>query len=737
MGKIKDPPVTETVLERRFTHLLPALFLAVTTFLAYAVSLNGTWAFDDTGIGQFASVENAFNLHLGYRKIAYLSFLVNRWIDPVSPVNYRVTNVLIHVVNALLVYAVAFRTMRLPVWQDKYGRYAFSVAFLSAAIFAFHPININAVSYIIQRMASLAAMFVLLSLLCYIIARTSGGGAKAFALYGAAFLFIVCGIFSKENAVMAIPLIGLYDMFFFFGVQRKKHCVNIGIGLMLGLLALVASSVFLHFDKALLNIGTILLHPLRRIPDFGWTSIDVYWTPVEHILTEFRVIARYLLLLFIPLPRFFVFDWWSFPISAGLFSPFSTLIFVAAFILAVSFALIKFRKLPFLSFGILWYFIALTLESFVALGSDLYFEHRNYLPLAGLAFGVTAQTVVMAAVAPKRKTVWAIACTLALVLGGLTFQRNLVWKDSITLWKDTVDKTTKNPRAMIALGNAYLKISDLAAAKKYYQDAMKISAEEKWPHFFEDAAYSLGMVSLFTGDLAEARKVIEVMDASMEGSVRTSIVKGFYSCLDGNLDGAVSQYERILPSAYGLDRVIVYSLLGEAHSRKGSAEAAIASYQKAIKLDPSFSAAYYGLGTVYLGRKDLDRASYYMEKTLSLDPQNALALADMADIMLIKKAPVEKAEEFAARAVANSPVFSSPYLTMGSVLIAMGKAEAAEEFFRKAAEHGAKDYMIPFSKARAYFLKGEQEKVKALLQEAMAMKDTPEELKRSISGSMQ
>jgi tetratricopeptide (TPR) repeat protein len=244
------------------------------------------------------------------------------------------------------------------------------------------------------------------------------------------------------------------------------------------------------------------------------------------------------------------------------------------------------------------------------------------------------------------------------------------------------------------------------------------------------------MVSLFAGDLAQAEKVISVMDASIEGSIRTSIVKRFYNALGGNFDGAISQYENVLPYANGLDRVIVYTLLGEAYSRKGLADKAIASYVKAVDLDPSFSAAYYGMATVYIVRKDTKKASYFLKKTLSLDPGNVLALADMADILLITKAPPEEAEKFAARAVANSPVFPTPYLSMGNVLIVMGKEAAAEEFYRKAAEHGAKDYIVPFSKARAYFLRGEKEKVKPLLREVLSLTDTPEELKRSIGGTL-
>ena len=722
-------------MERGFRHLLPVAFLACATFLAYVVALKGTWAFDDTAIGQYASIKNALTLHLGYRKIAYLSFLVNRWIDPISPVNYRVTNILIHICNALLVYTIALKTMRLPAWKEKYGKYAFSVALLSATIFALHPINIDAVSYIVQRMTSLAAMFVLLALLCYLTGRTSRGATRASILYVMAGICVLLGVFSKENAIMAVPLIVFYDFMFLSVSGGKRLFMKAAAAGAAGLLLLGAASVFLEFNKAAGGLIADFLHPLRPISPQNWSAVDVYWTPVQHVLTECRVVARYLFLLVLPLPKFLVFDWWGYPVSQGLMEPVSTFFSLLLIAGLTAFSIRKRRKLPFLSFGLLWYIIALSLESFIAVGSDLYFEHRNYLPLAGLVFGVTAQAVVaLTAEAPRRRTVWAVACALALVLGGLTFQRNLVWKDSVTLWQDTVHKTNGNLRAMLALGNAYLKESDLNAAKKWYKEVVKLGARDGRAGYLHDSLYSLGMVDLFTGDLAGAAKVIGVMNEKLEGSYTPGIVEGLYRSLNGDYEGAIRQFDRILPTAVGLDRVILYTLIGDAFSKNGVPARAIENYEEAVRLDPSFAAAYYGLGTTYLGMRDLKKAEEYIGTSLALEPLNSLALADMADIMLIKKEPPEEAEKFAARAVAQSPVQYTPYLAMGNVLIVMGKEKAAEEFYRKASEHGAKDYIIPFSKARAYYMKGDGDKVKSYTKEMLSMKDTPEPLKRSLGG---
>jgi tetratricopeptide (TPR) repeat protein len=718
-------------------HLGAFLFLCFATFLAYAVSLHGTWALDDGSIGQFASIKNSLDLRLGYRKVAQLSFVINKWMDPTDPLNYRVVNVIIHVFNSFLVYLVAFKTLSLPRWREKYGKHRYAVALLGSVVFALHPINIDAVAYIVQRMTSLATMFVLLAVLSYLAARTAQGGAMPKILfYASTAVCILLGIFSKENAVLAVPLLLLYDVMLVSVDNNRGVLKRTVAAAVVGAILLGTAAIFLHFGQAAGTILDLLLHPLRPVPPQYWTAIDVYWSPVQHMMTEFRVVSRYLFLLLLPLPKFLVFDWWGFPVSTGLLSPASTLmsLFLVAGLLA--FSIWKRRKMPFLSFGLLWYFLAVSLESFLVFGLDLYFEHRNYLPLTGLVIGVAAEAVSVLRRPLKGRTLWAAVCVLSLVLGGLTFQRNLVWKDSVTLWKDTVDKTDGNLRAMLALGNSYLKVSDLVTAKQYYEEAVKISLSRKFARYFDDSVYSLGMTDLFMGKLEEVKKVIDIMDERTEGSYRSDILKGAYSAMSGDPDGAIHRYEGILPSASGLDRAIVFNLMGDAFFRKGSREKAIENYNSAIATDPSFAAAYYGLGTVYLSKKDLKNASFYIEKTLALDPHNVLALSDMADILLIKKEAPDKAMDLAAQAVAHSPVLYQPYLTMGNVLTVIGRDGEAEEYYRKAGERGAQDYLIPFSRARAYFMKGDRAKAKVYLKKVLSSDDAPADLKKSISGEL-
>ena len=179
-------------------HLIGITLLIIAVFLVYSNSLDGIWALDDHLVNQPLDKEVLFE-KIGSRKVSFLSFSVNQKIDPRNPVNFRVFNILIHIFNSILVYVLALITLKLPYNRERFERYGFSVALLGATIFALHPLNINAVAYIIQRMASLATFFVLLSLISYIFANRTYSVFNKIVLYFMSILFIILGFFSKES----------------------------------------------------------------------------------------------------------------------------------------------------------------------------------------------------------------------------------------------------------------------------------------------------------------------------------------------------------------------------------------------------------------------------------------------------------------------------------------------------------------------------------------------------------
>ena len=314
-------------------HLFAITSLSIAALLAYANSLNGTWALDDIVAGKpvaFIDVQD----FIGFRKVAYLTFALNQLIAPFSPLNFRLLNILIHILNTALVYTISYKSLLLYAGnqpqeflrrngerEETLQEYAFHAALLGGILFALHPVNINAVAYIVQRMASLGTFFVLAALLFYLYASQAHNSGKSFLLYLLCGVSIIAGIFSKENAVMAVPLILMYDYIFLSHLRwdlfRKRLLVVAGMGI----LSIGLAFFLLNMQAALFDVVQFLINPHRPLTGKGWMARDVYWTSLQHILTEFRVVSRYLLILIFPLPMLLVFDWWGFPVSQSFLQP--------------------------------------------------------------------------------------------------------------------------------------------------------------------------------------------------------------------------------------------------------------------------------------------------------------------------------------------------------------------------------------------------------------------------------
>lgn len=733
---------------RRFTdsslkrHLMVFLFYLALIFISYSNALNGTWAMDDILLNKPVEINDIRGL-IGFRKVTYLTFLINQSVMSFSPAGFRVFNILLHTVNTILVYIIAFKTTifylskkeetskdlkrkgkNLSINNDK----AFAVALLSGVVFGLHPININAVTYIIQRMAGLSAFFCFLSLLSYIAAYQSKGKSKRFIFYLLCGILIAVGILAKENAIMAIPLILLYDFIFLSRFDSKTFLRRVSLFLVIGIVSAITAAYFLKLHYAIIDLAGFLVNPNKPLTSKGWMSVDVYWTPLQHILTEFRVVSRYIFLLFVPLPRFFIFDWWGYPVSRDILTPLSTLLSFIFVVSLLSFSILKMKRFPLLSFAILWYLIAVSLESFFALGSDLYFEHRNYLPVSGLFIGIIGQ-IIHSFKNVKIEKIWIFAVILSLTLGSFTFARNLTWKDSISLWKDTLKKAPYNIRAAKAIGNTYLRLYDLKNAEFYFVRALKGGILMKSPQMFDESAFALGILYLYKGELPKAKELIEKYQVTVE-SYRPHILKGYYDLLREDFDSALSEFDKA-KDAGGIYRTILLTLKGDAYRYKGLLNRAMEEYAKAINEDISWAPAYHGIGITYMLKRDIQHAEEYFKRALSVEPDNVLILSDMADLMLIKRRPGE-ALKYAQAAVSKKPPFYQPYLAMGNALLVMEREKEAERFYREAIDRGAKDHMVILNKARMYYLRGDYKRANEYLSSLGNFKDIPLRMRELI-----
>jgi tetratricopeptide (TPR) repeat protein len=575
-------------------HVIALLVLTLAVFLAYSNSLKSPWVLDDFLASKTIEVSD-FQSLLGFRKITSLTFLLNTMVLPLNPASLRFVNILIHILNVFLVYVLAYKTVLL--WfretEPKTNIHlpAFSVAFLSSSIFALHPMNINAVAYIIQRATSLATFFVLLSLLIYIRARQSSGHVQAFLFYAVSGMFIVIGIFSKENAVMAVPLIILYDFVFLSKFNMKELLKKLSIITGIGFVIFVFVSYAWNLHTVIIELVGFFLEPNELLPSRGWMAINVSWTPLQHILTEFRVLSRYLFLLIFPLPQFLVFDFLGFPLSTGIMYPITTLFSMIFVLCLILFSLVTLKRFPLLSFGMLWYFLAISLESFFALGSDLYFEQRNYLPLSGMVIGIAGHGVVTYGGKLNNRKVWSIVIICSVVLGSLTFWRNFVWEDSIILWRDTLIKNQFNHRAHYNIGNAYQREGSRDKAIEHYKRAIDLNPN------YADAYVNLGVAYTSRGRMREALELFQTAIDIKPGHPKAHYNLGKAYQLEGFLDSAVEHYKIAIDLKPRYPEA--HSNLGVAYHSQDLMDQAIQHYRIAIELNPGSRGAHFNLGKAY------------------------------------------------------------------------------------------------------------------------------------------
>lgn len=711
-----------------------AVFLiSISAFLVYSNSLNGIWAFDDILINYGTSIDQIINISKT-RIISYLTFLINQKINAYDQFNFRILNLLIHIVNSNLVYLISFITIKNYDNIQKDNQIPFYIALISALLFAVHPLNINAVSYIIQRMASLATLFVLLSVLFYIYANNATEMTKKIGFYLISALSIISGILSKEIATLAIPLILLYDYIFISKFDKKYFLKKLLFICSIGIAALILASLFVPVIKSAAEIISLFQNINKPIQNRNWLAADVYWTPLQHILTEFRVISRYLLLFIFPLPKLLVFDYWNYPISKTMFEPVSTFVAILFVLSLIIFSVIKIKKYPFLSFGILWYFISISLESFIAVGLDLYFEHRNYMPLTGLCFGIIAQLILFSwKWLEFRYAKLLVFIVILIFFGGMTFQRNFVWNDKIVFWKDVLEKTGDNPRPLIALGNSSYTHGYFADAEKYYKEAVKICSDKKYSGYLLNVLYRLDFMYISLEKQEQAVKIKDLIGKLYKYPKEYYVLNGMLLNLNRDYNNAIENYNFALSSAFSpyelADKATILSLIGESYRGLGQYLKAYNYYQAAVNISPSLSAAYHGIAKLEIAQRKFDSAKDNLNKALMFDPYNFMVLTDMAYLMLIQGNKFQDALPYARKAIEANPPLYQPYLIMGIIKLASGNEREAQMVFAKAKELKARDYQILFNMAWGYSINRNTEKQNYCLKELLKLKDVPDNIK--------
>jgi tetratricopeptide (TPR) repeat protein len=597
--------------------------------------------------------------------------VVNYHFNGLNVFGYHVFNLAVHLGTAILVWWLTLLTLSTPAMKDdKITRHAGLIALFTGLVFVSHPVQTEAVTYIWQRASSMAALFYLASLCLYVKSRfaapnsASRNDTMQKIYYCGSLLTAVLAMFTKENTV-TLPLMILFYEISFFKTKRNLNWPY----LFPFLLTLFIIPLTILFTKA---------QQFQAIQRFvhGPGGISSW----QYLLTQFRVIVTYIRLVFLPLNLNLDYD---FPISKSIFewpTLFSFLFLAGILFLAKR----LYSKYRLVSFSIFWFFLTLSLESSMFPLRNVIFEHRLYLPLAGYSMFLVSGAYYLRSFTqftPEcfnrgfRMTIGIL--TIIVILNSiLTYQRNKVWKDEITLWSDAVRKSPYKARPVNDLGFAYYKQSNFAQAIADYNKAITLKPD------LADAYVGRGLsyadVGNFVQAIADYNKAIKIEPTF--GQAYNN--RGIFYLHQGKPDRAISDLTRAI-DLYPLDAKAYYNR-GLSYAKQGNVRQAIADYKKAIEIDNSYADAYYNLGLIYAHQGSFTEAVNDFNKTIEIDPDYADAYNNRGIVYGIQGNFNQALSSF-TQAIKINPDDADAYYNRGNVYYQQNNFIKAKLDYNKAA----------------------------------------------------
>lgn len=432
-----------------------------------------------------------------YRPLSCLSLAFNYYLGRHNVVGYHLVNLGIHLITAAFLYKTICILLLLGRVHLTRKQQMFTAG-LATIFWAAHPMQTQAATYIIQRMASLATMFYVCGLWAYLRYRQHGRDTHdkyriKWLLF--AFCCFLSGVFSKPNAALFPAGILLVEFYFFDGYLKiRRFPLRTSFLLMACLIALVL------LGAALTDIRQIVANAYDIRP----------FTLTQRLLTEPRVLIFYLSLLFYPIASRFSVDHF-FVLSTSLFSPPSTFWAIAFLIIGLLAGLLVVRRFPLFGFSVMFYFVHHLVESSVIPLAFAY-EHRNYLPSLFVFLPIASLLVQGVSFYGERQPAMAgflsfFCIVVVFFLGLSTYTRNQEWRSPESLWKKGVAVAPEVLRPYMALGWYYTRSGSRDLKKALWYDYQGVEKDE-YAFIFEKADLWLNIARIHkqTGHFSKARE---------------------------------------------------------------------------------------------------------------------------------------------------------------------------------------------------------------------------------------
>jgi len=554
---------------RAWTYVIPPVFLSTLTTLFYYPSLWYPFQFDD-----LANITK--NFHLRFYDISRSMFNNSRWIGELlnafcfkigryNPFYYRLTNLFIHITSGVLLFYLIMALCRKNKSNSFLANNALTIAFITAGLFLLHPVQTQTVSYVIQaRLEGLATLFVLATLFFFIRAMRTTSTPRSYLFTGLMFFtgFLACG--TKEVVVVLPFLAILLDWFFI--ADRSWASFKQRLLLHAAFTLLIIGTISYYLDPSFLKeaVQLKLAAGNNRGNVLTDHALDVI-TPGHFLISQFKVVLHYLFMFLWPQSICVEYDW---KLAVSFFAPDSFFPFLALVALGGTALYCAFKKnYAYISFGLLWFFVAVAPRSSIIPSSELICDYKTYLASIGWLF-VLGVLLTKLITTRSNKTPFssffaqpsAHMFTMGLVcclFGYASLQRNTVWKSPVAFWRDIVEKAPTKARGHNNLGVACAEQGKIDEAIACYQKAIRLDAYYTDPYNNIAVAYTH----------------------------KNEIDKGIMA-----LNQAIVLFP-YYPEAY--------NNRGSLHLKKKDYAPAERDLRTAIKLRPYYGKAHYNLGRLY------------------------------------------------------------------------------------------------------------------------------------------
>ena len=584
MAKKRKAAKSNTLM--RFSHAFPFMALLVFVLIIYSNSFDCSFQFDDeTSIWNNEKVKSLSNFvsfdkwtNINDRPLSYVTLAVNYYLGGLNPTGYHWFNVFVHILATISVFLlskllIGLSLKKLPEKKKIY------IALGAALIFAAHPIQGMAVIYIVQRMSTLSGLFYILSVLLYIKARQyhikKALVSKTTLLYFATGLAAILALLSKQNTITLPIMWWFVDLYFIRNQDQKlakKYLIAFGGIILVGMLFILITGIL-----------------PRETEDIS------RW---QYLISQFKILILYFQLLLFPVELNISHN---IPVSASIFGVYEILGLVL--IIFLVFMIIMFYKNQrLLSFGILWFFVTMSIESSIIPITDLMMEHRIYLPMFGIALVASYGIFLLLKQNIIRFSL--VMIVIIIILGTVTYQRNFDWKSVRSIWTSSLQVNPDNPRALVYVGLTYAK-KDKRVALKYYSQALKVDSG------YYHAWFGRGMIyyqqkkyQLAINNFSKAINIIE-------RQTYIFLLRGISYLQTKQYKPALIDFNRYIKKIDNNAKAYIYR--GEVNYNLKNYSDAGEDFLNALELNPDLPELYMNLIEVFYRTKEIEKGRHYIK----------------------------------------------------------------------------------------------------------------------------